>query len=278
MSPGEGHAESYEARPPSVTSPGFIHVRNVEREIRTEHFHDRPQQANLVPRKDEHTTEAMTLVNFWHWLQRRYMVNVLQNRWLTRKAFVQNTLLSTITAKDHPGALTSSRKIGTQRAQLMAPDNARTAMQQPIATIERAPGIHQTTGLLSTILAEYALPMVNQRLTESSVGRAASAVDGGITNEIHQFAIIRKERQMEPLSLDYAFAQPVRHKAREERVISKVEEKEVVKLVQKEIQSYMSSEPLTMNFSRSDYARITDNVYASLARRLMVEKERLGIR
>ena len=66
--------------------------------------------------------------------------------------------------------------------------------------------------------------------------------------------------------------------AQEEHMVTKVHEKEVVKVVQKEVQSLMSSGSLVKYLSRTDYMHIADNVYSSLARRLLVERERLGTR
>lgn len=265
MLPSERHAESYEARPPSMVSPGFTHVRNVERGARTWHADERLQQARPVSRKDGHAAEAMTLVNFWHWFHQRHIVNTSETWSLAQRVFVQNMLLPNFIA-------------GDQRPQQRTLTGIESSAQDMMATLKPIPAGHQTTKLLKTIVDERTLHIMNERLIEGSAGRATSAVADGVTNEIHQFAIIRKAQQMEPPSLNYAFAQPMRPIAREERVISKVEEKEVVKLVQKEIQSYMSSGTVKMNFSRSDYARITDSIYTSLTRRLMVEKERLGIR
>ena len=51
----------------------------------------------------------------------------------------------------------------------------------------------------------------------------------------------------------------------------------MVELVRKEVQTFVSSGSVVKDFSRADYVRIADGVYATLARRLMVEKERLGL-
>ena len=61
-------------------------------------------------------------------------------------------------------------------------------------------------------------------------------------------------------------------------VVAKVYQKEVVNIVQKEIQSYMASGLAVKQFSRDDFAHIADRVYSSFARRLLVERERLGMR
>jgi len=57
-----------------------------------------------------------------------------------------------------------------------------------------------------------------------------------------------------------------------------VQEKEVVDLVRKEVETLMKSGSPMTALSRADYSRITDHVWFSLSRRLMMEKERLGQR
>ena len=61
-------------------------------------------------------------------------------------------------------------------------------------------------------------------------------------------------------------------------MVTKVREQEVVSVVRQEMQAYMASGAAAKHLSRADYTRIAEHVYASLARRLLVEKERLGLR
>jgi hypothetical protein len=79
-----------------------------------------------------------------------------------------------------------------------------------------------------------------------------------------------------PPPLSYVFAQPPRPIAEAQRVISRVEEPEVVALVRQEVQAAMTVGAATLHFSRADYAHIAEHVYTTLARRLLVEKERRG--
>lgn len=88
--------------------------------------------------------------------------------------------------------------------------------------------------------------------------------------------VIRREAPFEPPQLSYPLVQPpVTQKA---QVVTTVREQEVINVVRNEIQSYMVSSSPLKQFSRSDYVHIADHVYSSLTRRLLVEKERLGLR
>ena len=97
-----------------------------------------------------------------------------------------------------------------------------------------------------------------------------------ITEDMHRMTVIRREVPSEPPQLSYPLVQPpVTQKA---QVVTTIREQEVVNVVRNEIQSYMASGSPLKRFSRSDYAHIADHVYSSLTRRLLVEKERLGLR
>lgn len=75
----------------------------------------------------------------------------------------------------------------------------------------------------------------------------------------------------------YVYAQPVRSTLEEQRVITQIDHKEVTRIVQREVQSARASEMDVERFSHADYAQIADQVYSTLVRRLIVEKERLGL-
>jgi hypothetical protein len=95
---------------------------------------------------------------------------------------------------------------------------------------------------------------------------------------ISEFSFLRREEQMRPPPQSYAFAQPSRPAMVEERVVSHVREKEVEEVVRKEVATVMKSRSPVDALSRADYSRIADHVYTSLARRLLMEKERSGLR
>ena len=90
--------------------------------------------------------------------------------------------------------------------------------------------------------------------------------------------VVRRGETAEAPPLRFELVQPMRPIADDQRVIQKVNDREVVTLIQKEVQGLMASSSAMMKFSRTDYERIADKVYASLVRRLVVEKERLGLR
>jgi hypothetical protein len=114
------------------------------------------------------------------------------------------------------------------------------------------------------------------RFAANITGRTDPIVATKITDDRHRFSVIRREEPFEPPRLSYPLVQPpVTQKA---QVVTTVREQEVVNVVRNEIHSYMASSSPLKQFSRSDYAHIADHVYSSLTRRLLVEKERLGLR
>jgi hypothetical protein len=93
---------------------------------------------------------------------------------------------------------------------------------------------------------------------------------------------LRKEETAKPPRLSYVFTQTARPSpVGEQKVIRKVEQREVVELVKREVQTLMSSNAAaaaaSMKLSRADYTHISDQVYSTLVRRLVAEKERLGL-
>jgi hypothetical protein len=99
-----------------------------------------------------------------------------------------------------------------------------------------------------------------------------------LLQDTDRFTVVRREERLEPPRLSYALAQMQRPVTQTEPTATKSREQEVVKVVQKEIQAYMASGTAFTHFSRADYVHIAEHVYTSLARRLIVEKERLGLR
>ena len=89
---------------------------------------------------------------------------------------------------------------------------------------------------------------------------------------------LRKDRTSPAPPLRFVFAQPPRQLIAEEPAIKKVETREIVELVKKEVQQTMAREAPLASLTGEDYAEISDRVYSSLARRLTVERERLGLR
>jgi hypothetical protein len=94
----------------------------------------------------------------------------------------------------------------------------------------------------------------------------------------NKYSFLRREEQMRPPMQSYAFAQPVHPTLVDEHEVKRVQEKAVVEIVRKEVETLMKSKSPMTELSRFDYSRITDQVWFSLSRRLMMEKERLGHR
>lgn len=121
-------------------------------------------------------------------------------------------------------------------------------------------------------LGAWSIPHLAANLT----GKTDPIVTTKITEDLHRMTVIRREAPFEPPRLSYPLVQPpVAQKA---QVATAVREQEVVNVVRNEIQSYMAAGSPLKQFSRSDFAHIADHVYSSLTRRLLVEKERLGLR
>jgi hypothetical protein len=88
-----------------------------------------------------------------------------------------------------------------------------------------------------------------------------------------------RQRREEVLQLPrpgYVFTQPARAQLEERQVITKVSREEIVEVVRREVRSLASSAPAPAAPSRADVAVLADEVYSTLVRRLLVEKERLG--
>jgi hypothetical protein len=110
------------------------------------------------------------------------------------------------------------------------------------------------------------------------IEKTGPAIAADLSQDTHRFTALRREERLEPPPLSYALAQMQRSVTQTEPMVTKVREQEVVKVVQKEVQSYMASGAALKHFSRADYVHIAEHVYASLARRLIIERERLGLR
>jgi hypothetical protein len=88
-----------------------------------------------------------------------------------------------------------------------------------------------------------------------------------------------RQRREEVLQLPrpgYVFTQPARAQLEERQVITKVSREDIVEVVRREVRSLASSAPAPAAPSRADVAVLADEVYSTLVRRLLVEKERLG--
>lgn len=126
---------------------------------------------------------------------------------------------------------------------------------------------------------EVALALLSNRELIVEAMRARKTVSEDQHNGLAGgFTFLRREEQMRPSLQPLAYAQPARPIIEEERVVKRVREKEIVEVVRKQVETVMKSRSPIDGLSRSDYSRIADHVYSSLARRLLMEKERSGFR
>lgn len=86
----------------------------------------------------------------------------------------------------------------------------------------------------------------------------------------------RREQVLELPRPGYVFTQPQRARPEERQVITKASREEIVEVVRREVRSLASSAPVTPAPPHAGLSGIADEVYSTLVRRLMVEKERLG--
>jgi len=128
-----------------------------------------------------------------------------------------------------------------------------------------------------SVEAPWSAALTDRKPDAGVIEKTRPAIAAEIAKDMYRFTVIRREERLEPPRLSYTLAQMQRPAAQTEPVVTKAREQEVVKVVQKELQSYMASGAVLKQFSRADYVHIAEHVYTSLARRLMVEKERLGL-
>jgi hypothetical protein len=201
---------------------------------------------------------------------------------ITSVVYAHSSILQEMASHSHDNVFISARTVLDQRWQtrmLTTATMLTTLSERQVGT--PTIGMPQSvylTGDTQPALREGPAPIIKQTLGEATIGTTTHFHTASITNATHPFTVICRAGRMEPPRLSYAFAQPMGSMAQEERVVTKVHEKEVVKVVQQEVQSLMSSGSVVKYLSRTDYTHIADNVYSSLARRLLVEKERLGMR
>jgi hypothetical protein len=139
-------------------------------------------------------------------------------------------------------------------------------------TLLRRSGGGATTGALLPTAAT-ALRLAATGETEGAAREARAARPEGMALEL-----IRHQRE-EVLRLPrpgYVFTQPARAQLEERQVITKASREEIVEVVRKEVRALGGASPAASAASRADLAGIAEEVYSTLVRRLLVEKERLG--
>ncbi|HYO92203.1 MAG TPA: hypothetical protein VEQ40_11230 [Pyrinomonadaceae bacterium] len=92
---------------------------------------------------------------------------------------------------------------------------------------------------------------------------------------------LRQETRLELPKVARVFApqpqRPERPVVEARNVVKHVEEKEVIETIRREVTTQMKSYRAADTFTRADFTIITDHVYDALARRLLNERERLGL-
>jgi hypothetical protein len=86
----------------------------------------------------------------------------------------------------------------------------------------------------------------------------------------------RREEVLRLPQPGYVFTQPARSQLEERQVITKVSREEIVEVVRKEVRLLAANAPKQNAATRAELAGLADEVYSTLVRRLLVEKERLG--
>jgi hypothetical protein len=117
----------------------------------------------------------------------------------------------------------------------------------------------------------------NREFVAGTMQRYESISEDRRGSTVNEFTFLRREEQMRHPPQSYTYAQPARPTIEEEGVIKRVREKEVVEIVRKEVETIIKSRSPIDSLSRADYSRIADHVSSTLARRLLMEKERRGL-
>ena len=151
---------------------------------------------------------------------------------------------------------------------------------QGVFSTQGAPGAE--TFLFATALLRKATDGAKAGVLSPTAATALRLAAGETTRaarpEGMALELIRHHRE-EVLQLPqpgYVFTQPQRTQLEERQVITKASREEIVEVVRKEVRALAASAPVSPAPSRADLAGVADEVYSTLVRRLMVEKERLG--
>jgi hypothetical protein len=121
--------------------------------------------------------------------------------------------------------------------------------------------------------AETALRLAAVAETERALRETRAARPEGMALELVRQ---RREQVLQLPPHGYVYTQPARTQLEERQVITKASREEIVEVVRKEVRSLTSNAPAPVAPTRADLAGIADEVYSTLVRRLLVEKERLG--
>jgi hypothetical protein len=109
--------------------------------------------------------------------------------------------------------------------------------------------------------------------TKHTVRETRAARPEGLALELIRH---RREQVLQLPAPGYVFTQPARAQLEERQVITKASREEIVEVVRKEVRTLAAGANARPAPSGVELAGLADEVYSTLVRRLMVEKERLG--
>jgi len=93
---------------------------------------------------------------------------------------------------------------------------------------------------------------------------------------VSNLTFIRPAEQIRREQQEYTFTRTISEPAGAKFASQPMEQKEVVNVVRKEVETALKARSPMDNLTRGELTRLADKVYASLARRLVIEKERVN--
>jgi hypothetical protein len=259
-----------------------MYLQNGGRETAIEHFNLQLHHIKVISAKELARAVIGTIqpVHFWHWLQQKRDMSISHLPSMTPTRLAQSLLQQEVISSIHY-VLPSNGKTLMQGFQPAAIAVTRILTPLPESNVFAARHLPQSRYLIGTPQPpadKWFVPLIRQKFVEGKVSSTESVAANRPPDALQQFTVIRYAEHQEPPLLPYALAQQPRPTVQAAPVAAKVREQEVVSVVRQEMQAYMASGVAAKHLSRADYTRIAEHVYASLSRRLLVEKERLGLR
>lgn len=210
-----------------------------------------------------------------------------------RAEYLEKNYFNTIGREDRGGHAHSGRRFAASGALPMLRSN-------PLEFIRRALSVR---GLLDagsasgasgafdapahTLISRSHMLTLPESGSTRSTGRPKATAAGhlpgqGLAGEQRQnlervLVALRRETKLELPPVARVYAPPQRPVAEARSVVKQVEEKEVIETIKREVTTQMKSLSGLANFTRADFTSLTDHVYDALARRLLTERERLGL-
>jgi hypothetical protein len=159
---------------------------------------------------------------------------------------------------------------------------ARAKGVNPISDSLANPGAITPLSAFGTLTKKFTLLSRTSQLSTHEAQRlkttSAAAEESRKTQLASEFILVRKEGAARAPSIDFVFAKPSHQKTTQETVMKTLEQREIVELVRKEVRQSTTRVSPLKDFTRDDYAEISDRVYSALMKRLTVERERPGLR